>query len=127
MDKIYSRKRIRIPEIKQQNSNVKKIITFTLIILISVFTFTSILKSINPIFEELCLEKVRTLGTQIVNEESKKVLDNTTYNNIVTIEYNENNNTKVLKTDVVIINKISSTIALATEKRFQDPQGGLLR
>ena len=46
------------------------------------------------------------------------ILDNTDYKNIVTIEDDEKN--KVLKTDVVVINKLASDIALETEKRFSN-------
>lgn len=121
MDSIYSRKRIRIPKIKgfyTNNKNAKKFFSIFIIILIAVATFYNLYKSISPIFEALCIEKARELGTYIMNDASNKVLDNIDYQNIVSIEENEGN--RVLKTDVVVINKIASDIALEAEKQFKE-------
>lgn len=121
MDSIYSRKRIKIPKIQgfyTNNKNAKKFFSIFIIILIAVLTFYTLFKSINPMFEELCVEKARQLGTYIMNNASNIILDNTNYSNIVTIEKDGNNN--VLKTDVVVINKIASDIALEVEKQFKE-------
>ena len=119
MDSIYSRKRIKFPKIKgfyTNNKNAKKIFSIFVVLVITAFTFYNLFKSLNPIFDNLCLEKARQLGTYIVNDASNKVLDNIDYSNIVKIEENEDNN--VLKVDVVTINKIASDIALEAEKQF---------
>lgn len=121
MDSIYSRKRIKIPKVKgfyTNNKNAKKFFSIFIIILIAIVTFYNLYESISPIFEALCIEKAREIGTYIMNEASNKVLDNIDYKNIVSIEENEGN--KVLKTDVVIINKIASDIALEAEKQFEE-------
>ncbi len=121
MDSIYSRKRIKIPKIKgfyTDNKNAKKFFSIFIIILITSITFYSLFRSINPIFEGLCIQRAREIGTYIMNNASNMILDNTNYNNIVTIEENEDN--KVLKTDVVVINKIASDIALEAEKQFKE-------
>ena len=121
MDSIYSRKRIKIPKIKgfyTENKNAKKFFSIFIIVIIAIFTFYSLFKSINPIFEGLCIEKAREIGTYIMNNASNKILNKTDYNNIVQIE--EKGNNKVLKTDVVVINKIASDIALEAEKQFDE-------
>lgn len=121
MDSIYSRKRIKIPKVKgfyTNNKNAKKFFSIFIIMLISIITFYSVYQSITPIFEGLCIEKAREIGTYIMNDASNKVLDNIDYNNIVTIEKDGEN--KVLKTDVVIINKIASDIALEAERQFKE-------
>jgi len=121
MDSIYSRKRIKIPKVNgfyTNNKNAKKFFSIFIIILIAVATFYNLYKSISPIFEALCIEKTRQLGTYIMNDASNKVLDNIDYKNIVSIEENEGN--RVLKTDVVIINKIASDIALEAEKQYKE-------
>lgn len=128
MDTIYSRKRIKIPKIKgfyTNNKNAKKIFSIFVILLITIFTFYSLFRSLNPIFENLCLEKAREIGTYIINNASNIVLDNIDYNDIVKIEKDSNNN--VLKTDVVIINKIASDIALEAEKQFQELENEIIR
>ena len=53
-----------------------------------------------------------------MNVSSNKVLENINYNEIVKIEKNEDN--KIVKTDVVVINKIASEIALDAEKQFDE-------
>ena len=49
-----------------------------------------------------------------------KKLNNIDYKDIVSIEKDEVNNTNILKTDVVIINRIASDIALKVEKKLQN-------
>ena len=91
MDSIYSRKRIKIPKVKgfyTNNKNAKKFFSIFIIIIIAFFTFYSIFRSINPIFEGLCIEKAREIGTYIINEASNKILDSIDYKNIVSIEEN---------------------------------------
>ena len=51
-----------------------------------------------------------------MNNASNMILDNTDYKNIVTIE--DDGTSRVLKTNVVVINKIASDIALEAEKGF---------
>jgi len=121
MDTIYSRKRIKIPKVKgfyTNNKNAKKFFSIFIIILIAIITFYSLYKSITPIFEELCIEKVRAIGTSIMNDASNRILDNIDYNNIVSIE--KDGASRVLKTDVIVINKIASDIALEAEKQFEE-------
>lgn len=124
MDSIYSRKRIKIPKIQgfhtnnTNNKNAKRFFSIFIIILVTISTFCSVFKSISPIFEKLCLEKVREIGTYIINDSSNKILDNIDYSDIIQIEKHENNN--IVKTDVVVINKIASDIALKAEEQFRD-------
>ncbi len=120
MDSIYSRKRIKIPKVKgfYTNKNAKKFFSIFVILLITILTFYNIFRSINPIFENLCLEKAREIGTYIMNISSNKVLESMDYSEIVKIEKNEDN--KVVKTDVVLINKIASEIALDAERQFDE-------
>ena len=119
MDFIYSRKRIKIPKIENfhNNKNAKKFFSIFIILLITLITFYNIFKSLNPIFENLVLEKTNEIGIRIMNKASNNVLQNYDYGNVVLIENSENN--KILKTDVVVINKIASEIALETESNFK--------
>lgn len=124
MDSIYSRKRIKIPKINgfhinsTNNKNAKRFFSIFIVMLVAITTFYSVFKSINPIFEKLCLEKAREIGTYIMNDASNKILDSIDYSNIIQIEKDENNN--IVKTDVVVINKIASDIALEAEKQFKE-------
>lgn len=116
MDKIYSRKRIKI--FYSDKKTIKKKISFTLIIIIAVATIISSLKSVDPIFEELCIEKAKQIATDILNTESTNVVHKYEYKDIVTIEKNETDKTSILKTDVTVINDIASDIGAEVNKRL---------
>lgn len=116
MDKIYSRKRIKI--FYSDKKTIKKKITFTLVIIIATVTIISSLKSVDPIFEELCKEKAIQIATDILNTESTKIIKKYEYKDIVTITKGETNNTSILKTDVTVINDIASDIATEVNKKL---------
>lgn len=118
MDKIYSRKRIKI--FYSDKKTIKKKLTFTVVIAIATATIISSLKSIDPIFEELCKEKGIQIATDILNTESTKVVQKYEYKDIVSIKKSEENNTSILKTDVSIINDIASDIAAEVNKRLEE-------
>lgn len=118
MDKIYSRKRIKI--FYSDKKTIKKKLTFTLVIIIAGLTIISSLKSIDPIFEELCIEKAKQIATDILNTESTKVVHKYEYKDIVTITRNDTDNTSILKTDVTVINDIASDIAVEVNNRLAE-------
>lgn len=88
------------------------------------------MKSIDPIFEGLCTSKAKNIATDITNRKSSDVLNLYDYKN--TVEIDEKN--KILKTDIVTINKITSDIANAIQneldelrkKTIQIPIGALI-
>lgn len=120
MDKIYSRRRIKI--FYSDSKKLKKKITFTLIVVIAAATIIWSIKSIDPIFENLCKEKAMAISTKILNTESTKVVHKYDYKDIVQITKNENNGTNILKTDVTVINDIASDIAVEVTNRLQELQ-----
>lgn len=130
MDRIYSRNRIKIPKMKIINYDIKKlkrILKIIVILLIASITFHQISKSIVSIFEGLAVEKVKRIATEVMNEEVNKVLAGYNYKDLVTVTKGEENNTNILKTDVVIINKITSDLPLAIEERFKSIQNEKIR
>lgn len=118
MDKIYSRKRIKI--FYSDKKTIKKKLTFILLIIIAIATITGSLKSIDPIFEELCKEEAMQTATDILNTESTKVVHKYEYKDIVSITKNDADNTSILKTDVTVINDIASDIAVEVNKRLEE-------
>ena len=119
MDKIYSRKRIKIyrplADSKKKIRN-KKLIKLFAIFLIAFITVYSVLKSINPIFEGLCISKVNVLATDIINSKASEILSKYQYSDILQVIHNNEDNTNILKTDVVTINKIISEISIEITK-----------
>lgn len=116
MDKIYSRKRIKI--FYSDKKTIKKKVGFILVIGIAILTIGTTLKSIDPIFENLCKEKAMQIATDILNTESTKVVHKYEYKDLVTVVKNEEDGTSILKTDVRAINDIASDIAIEVNNRL---------
>lgn len=92
--KIYSRNRIKIFKSKNYNRNYRKkdikfFYMFCIIVIVSI-TYIIIYKSIDPIFETICSDKAQAIATKITNQESTKVMVNYSYNEMFTIEKDEN-------------------------------------
>ncbi len=126
MDKIYSRPRIKIYKLNPKNNRrsvrSKKAIKLGTIFLVAFLTVYTILKSVNPIFEGLCISKVTVLTTNIVNSKTREVLAKHQYKNIVEVVHNDADNTNILKTDVAIINQIMTEISLEITKEMSKKQ-----
>lgn len=125
MDKIYSRgNRFRIPErtnlieekkvVKKEkkfNKNTKKVITLITIFVIAFFILYRAVKIIEPVFDEVATNKVKGITVRISNEVAKEVMEQYEYNDLITIHKDENNNIKMVETNIININKIRADIA----------------
>lgn len=123
MEKIYSRKRIKLPKVVYKNfnnsdNNNKKKIKFIVIVLITILTFTITINAINPVFEKLCCEKAKSIATIICNEETTKIIQNYKYEDLVTIYKDSNGNITMLKSNITPINLIISDVAEKIQKRI---------
>lgn len=127
MDKIYSRKRIRVFKYsanhKKSNEKRRKILRISAIMTIAIITLYTLLKSINPIFEGLCVAKARILSVDIINRKTSEVLSKYQYKDIVQVIHNEEDETNILKTDVVTINQIISDISVEILKELKSMEG----
>ena len=117
MDKIYSRPRIRIPKLNNQNSRIsnkkkKKIIKIIIIIFIAIFTMKIILDSVLPIFDTLCQDKAKSIATIVSNEQATAVMTEHSYDELFTIEKDNNGNITMIKANVIPINEIISDVAV---------------
>jgi len=121
MDKIYSRKKIRLPNIKgikTDKTRLRKIYFVILIFTISIITGYTALKSIDPIFEGLCIAKAQGIATEITNQKSSEVLARYNYQDTVKIIESEDGRNSMLKTDIVMLNQIISDIAIEIQKEL---------
>lgn len=123
MDKIYSRRKLKLPSLKV--SKIDKIITrkiyFSIIMLIiSTLTGYKLLKSIDPIFEGLCTAKAQSIATDITNRKSSEVLARYNYKDTVQIIESEDKKNSILKTDIVTLNQIVSDIAIEIQKELNE-------
>ena len=125
MDKIYSRSRIKIPNInlvklKKVPEKKKRLMIAIIIVAIAILTCNIILKSFSPIYEAICRDKARSIATIISNQEATKVMKDYTYEDIVTIYKDKNDNITMIKSNIIPINKIISDVGEYTQKRIDE-------
>lgn len=130
MDKIYSRKRIRLPqfalnkkEFKQNNPKIRKTIEILFIVLIAVITMIKSIQLIEPPFNTICTEKARSIATQISNTKATEVMKKYEYDDLVTIIKDESGNVTMVKANIIPINKIISDVAVEIQTEL-DKLGG---
>lgn len=139
--KIYSRKRfvfsklakaertesenerfVKKKYIKKQllSTKRKKIIK----ILFLIVTFLLIMKLcfgyLEPVFEAMCEEKVKSLATIITNQQSTIVMNKYQYEQLYTTEKDANGNIVIIKSNIVPINNMISELTENIQKEFDD-------
>ena len=90
MDKIYSRKRIKIPNVEgfrfqERSPKEKRVLKISLIMIVAILTAFLIIHGLNPMFNTMCLTKARGIATDILNVESSKLLKDVDYEELVSI------------------------------------------
>lgn len=93
MDKIYSRRRIKLPKFKILYKNSKdpnyknkiKIFKITCIIGIAVITANFIVQAISPIIDKQCINMAKSIATKISNEQATLVMSKYEYNDLANI------------------------------------------
>lgn len=117
MHKIYSRPRIRFPKIiiqsgkRMQSDKAKKITTLLMILIIAFSTVKLILDAVLPIFDTLCQNRAKSIATMISNEQATNVMKQHTYDELFSIEKDNNGNITMIKSNVIPINEIISDVA----------------
>ena len=125
MSKIYSRPRIRIPKIFVSNigdKNFRKKQKITKIFIIMVIAFSTVkivLDAILPIFDTLCKDKAKSIATIISNEQATNVMREHTYDELFTIEKDNNGNITMIKSNVYAINEIISDVAIKIQNEIE--------
>ena len=79
MSLIYSRPRLKLPRLYIYNSNRnnsnnknKKAVIITILIMILISYI--VLKSVTPIFNDVCIDKAKSVATIVTNEETGKAI-----------------------------------------------------
>lgn len=117
MHKIYSRPRIRIPKIiiqskkRIKNEKARKMTTMLVILIIAFMTAKLILDAVLPIFDTLCENRAKSIATIVSNEQATNVMKQHTYDELFTIEKDNNGNVTMIKSNVIPINEIISDVA----------------
>lgn len=119
MDKIYSRKRIKVPNLqKEENKILRKTIKTGIILIIAVFVVITIYESSKPIFEKLCIDRAKSIATKISNEQATNVMKDYEYDELVTIHKDSENNINLIETNIITVNKIISDVAIRIQNEI---------
>lgn len=107
MHKIYSRKRL---------IHTKKI-TDTIAIFAIAFTVVGVVcKAVDPVFNTLCKDEAKGLATIITNQEATNVMKQYSYEDLFSIEKDEQGNILMIKSNVFPINEIISSIPVKIQE-----------
>lgn len=124
MSKIYSRPRIRIPKIFLSNvsdKNFRKKQKMTKIFIIIVIAFSTakiVLDAILPIFDTLCKDRAKSIATIISNEQATLVMKEHAYDELFTLEKDNDGNIIMIKSNVGPINEIISDVAIKIQNEI---------
>lgn len=121
MDKIYTRHKIRIPR-KSKVIKIKKSINLLIIIIICVLVIKVGIKAIYPVFKNLCEERAKSIATTISNEQATNVMKNYSYDNMFEIEKDNDGNIKMIKSNMISINEITSSIAVKIQEEMNNKE-----
>ena len=127
MDKIYSRKRLKIPKIlfenfsnKKENIRKIKIFKIAIILIIAICVMVRCIKGLNPILNKLCIDVSRKGATIKSNQKATEVMANYEYEDLVKIYKDENGNITMLEANIIAINEITSDIAIKIQEAFSE-------
>jgi len=98
MDKIYSRRRIKLPKFaflyknaKEPNyKNIRKVLKITCIIIIAATTANIIIQAISPIIDKQCINMAKVIATKVSNEQATVVMSKYKYDDLCNITKDSN-------------------------------------
>lgn len=127
MYKIYSRRRIKLPQINMNfNSRntepqyANKIIKIVIILFVAFSTFNLILQSVTPVFEKICQDEAKSIATIIANEEATNVMRQHSYDELFSIEKDDEGNITMIKSNIFPINEIISDVAVKIQNKINE-------
>lgn len=118
MPKIYSRNKIRIPNVLGNIKNKRKMAMIIVFITAIVISGKVMLDAVNPIFDTLCENQAKSLATIISNEQATNVMREHSYDELFTIEKDTNGNVTMIKSNVIPINEIISDVAIKIQEEI---------
>lgn len=126
MSKIYSRPRIKIPPIFVPNigdnkfKKKQKIVKIFIIMIIAFSTVKIVLDAILPIFDTLCKDRAKSIATIVSNEQATVVMREHVYEELFTLEKDNDGNIIMIKSNVGPINEIISDVAVKIQNEINN-------
>jgi len=124
MDKIYSRKRVKIPKLqilyskKGNNKNLTKVAKIIIVLIIALSFMRLIIDLVYPLFDTICEKEAKSIATLISNEQATNVMSNYNYEDIMKIEKDNDNNIKMISANMIAINEIISDVAIKIQEEL---------
>lgn len=114
-DKLYSRWRIKLPNLRE----IKSIKIILIIALLSIILSLALFwRSAYPVFKSSCETAASSKGTKIINDEVNKIMKNYTYDDLIKIEKDTQGKISLIKADVIEINEIVTKIVSNIQREF---------
>jgi len=113
IEKIYSRKNMF-----WSNRNRKKEIKIVIFLSVIILTINICVQSVEPIIDSKCREIATSLSSRFASEEVKKMSEIYQYDDISKIEKDEENNVKLIKIDVGLVNNIMAKVSTGVQKKL---------
>ncbi len=129
MDKIYSRPRFLInknifnkkfPEGFNYKKIVRKTAKTFIIIVIAMIVATNLYKATEPIINRQCINMARSLATRISNEQATQAIKKYDYDDFVNIIQDNSGNIKMIKSNVISINELTSDVAIKIQNKIDE-------
>lgn len=114
-DKLYSRPRIKLPNLREFKSVKAFLLIIFFTIIIGVIAF---LRMAFPVFKSTCETSASSKGIKIINTEVNQVMKNYSYNDLISIEKDLEGNITLVKANVIEINKIVTQIIANIQQEF---------
>ena len=137
MSKIYSRKRFilkpcwnrgKSPRLPKRTLIIKRrTIKISLLLVVVVILYNTIIGYVEPVFETLCEDKVKSIVTIISNQESTKMMNKYQYDELYTIEKDEAGDVVIIKSNVVAINNMISDLTESIQNRFNEQENSEIK
>ena len=82
------------------------------------FTLVYLVKTIGPVFNQLCLNEAKSVATKIVHETIDEVMEKYGYNDLITLVKDKEGKIVSMQANIAIINKIISQISLKIQDKI---------
>lgn len=132
MYRIYSRRRFNIFNSKKHKDKAiqrkMKVATPIFVIFIIAILFCYFIwKSMDPVFDEVCVDEAKYIATMITNEESTKVMQKYNYSDLFKIEKDDEGKIEMISANIFVINQITSDIAIEVQKSLDNYENGKVK
>ena len=97
---------------EQKTKKRQKIIKIIFIMIVAFSTIKIVLDAILPLFDSLCEDKAKSIATIVSNEEATNVMREHTYEELFSIERDNEGDIIMIKSNVFPINEIISDVAV---------------